>query len=271
MAISATSSGAAIAGAIRSQYQEQFAKLKRTYQETGSIAGAETTYKSDDGNVALSLRGYKTSDGREAVEVSFSTAGAEGAALQKLLTGGIDNTTGRPFSPDTQLGGPAMNASEVVDGAADFDALAQKFAAASLSTQDAQNALVQNWGLSDGSYTQSLEKYQADNRLSYAVHDAVNAMIEKMTFKSPLDEADFSARTEKTLLTALRQGRSTDIANALKDVPDVALEAANKSLDASETRDADNARLIKTLTDFITASKAQNRNFAQYGKTDFLA
>jgi hypothetical protein len=271
MAISATSSGAAIAGAIRSQYQEQFANLKRTYQETGSIAGAETAYKSDDGNVALSLRGYKTSDGREAVEVSFSTAGAEGAALQRLLTGGIDNTTGRPFSPDTQLGGPAMNASEVVDDAADFDALAQKFAAASLATPDMQNLLIQNWGLGDGSYTQSLEKYQADGRLSYAVHDAVNAMTEKMTFKSSLEKADFTAKTETALLTALRQGRKADITGVLQGVPDDALDAANKSLDASEKRDVDSSRLIKTLTDFIAESKALNKTFAQQRKTDFFA
>jgi len=116
-------------------------------------------------------------------------------------------------------------------------------------------------------------QYKADGRLTYAVHTAVSAMTSKMTFKSPLEQADFTHKTETKLLTALRQNRRADIAEALKDVPDAALEAANTTLDASEKRDADGDRLLQALSDFISESKKKNTAWLQgaHKLTDFLA
>jgi hypothetical protein len=134
MSISATSSAASLMSAIRGQYRDQFAKLKETYQETGSIVGAEASYKSDDGNVIISLRGLQTSDGKEYVDVTYKVDGAEAGTLQRALGYGIDNETGLPVSADTQFGGIGMNASAEIDDLEDFDALAKQYTDMALET-----------------------------------------------------------------------------------------------------------------------------------------
>ena len=128
MGLSATSSASQIMQSIRDQYQEQFAKLKAAYQENGSIAGVESSYASDDGNVKISIRGMQTGDGRQYVDVSFKAAGAEGATLVTELQDGTDPTTGLPMTAFSKqyAGDMGSNGSEIITSAEDLDATAQK-------------------------------------------------------------------------------------------------------------------------------------------------
>jgi hypothetical protein len=237
---------------IRSQYQEQFAKLKQAYQAVGTVVGAEASYQSNDGNLKISIRGFETMDGKQAVDVSYSIDGAEATTLQKALGYGIDNDTGLAYSSDTQFGGARMSASDFVDDSGDFDALAQKFADQNLMTQDEGNAQIKSWIYGDKTFT-SLQDYRAHMRVEYAASRAVNEMAGKMKFKSSQDEVDFVIATSKKLADAMRQGGSVDLSSILKGVPLEALQAATHT-NASDT---DSQKLVKLLKDFIDVNKEQ--------------
>jgi hypothetical protein len=99
-----------------------------------------------------------------------------------------------------------------------------------------------------------------------AVHDAVAAMAEKLTFKSPQAARAYQAKTEQGLLAALHQGKRGDLTTLLQDLPNEALAAASKSLAASEARDAKADRLLQTLGDYLAAAKTRN---AAPGRTRF--
>jgi hypothetical protein len=252
MSISATSSASALMNTIRNEYREQFAKLKQAYQETGTVVGVEASYQSDDGSLKISVRGFETKDGKQAVDVTYKIDGSEAATLQKALGYGIDNDTGLPYSSDTQFGGAGMSASDYVDDARDFDALAEKFADINLMTLDESNAQIKSWSYGDKTFT-SLEEYRAYMRVEYAASRAANEIASKMEFKSSQDEIDFVIATSRGLADALRQGRSVDLSTALKGVPLEALQAATRS----NAKDANSQKLIKLLQGFIDAHKEQ--------------
>lgn len=250
MAISATSSASDLMRTIRSQYQEQFGKLKQAYQETGTVVGSEASYQSDDGNLEISVRGFQTPDGKQAVDVTYKIDGAEAATLQRALGYGIDNDTGLPHSSDTQFGGGMMSASDYVDDTGDFDALAHKFADLNLETLDESNAKIKSWVYGDKSFA-SLDEYRAYMRVEYAASRAVNEMAGKMKFASGQDSVDFFVSTSKALAAAMHQGGNVDLSSILKGVPLEALKAAT----GAESTNPESQKVIKLLTDFIDANK----------------
>jgi len=250
MAISATSSSSDLMRTIRSQYQEQFSKLKQAYQETGSVVGTEASYQSDDGSLKISVRGFQTTDGKQAVDVTYKIDGTEAVTLQTALGYGIDNDTGLAYSGDTQFGGAMMSASDFVDDAGDFDALAQKFADENLLTLDESNARIKSWSYGDKTFT-SLGEYRAYMRVEYAASRAVNEMADKMKFKSGQDSVDFVISTSKALAAAMHQGGNVDLSSILKGVPLEALKAATRP----DSTNPESQKLIKLLTDFIDANK----------------
>jgi hypothetical protein len=252
MAISATSSASDLMRTIRTQYQEQFTKLKQAYQETGTVVGAEESYQSDDGNLKISVRGFQTKDGKQAVDVTYSVDGAESATLQKALGYGIDNDTGLARSSDTQFGNIGMSASNFVDDAGDFDALADKFADLNLMTQDESNARIKSWSYGDKTFA-SLDEYRAHMRVEYAASRAVNEMASKMKFASGQDEVDFVIATSKALADAMRQGGNADLSSVLKGVPLKALQAATHS----KAADSDSRKLVEFLQSYIDANRKQ--------------
>jgi hypothetical protein len=252
MAISATSSASDLMRTIRSQYQEQFAKLKQAYQETGTVVGAEAAYQSDDGNLKISVRGFQTPDGKQAVDVTYAVDGAESATLQLALGYGIDNDTGLARPSDIRYGNIGMSASDYVDDAGDFDALAKRFADLNLETQDESNAKIRSWGYGEKTFA-SLDEYRAYMRVEFAASRAVNEMADKMKFKSGQDSVDFVISTSKALAAAMHRGGNVDLSSILKDVPLEALKAATRP----DSTNPESQKVIKLLTDFIDANKKQ--------------
>jgi hypothetical protein len=254
MGLSATSSASQIIHTIRDQYQEQFAKLKAAFQEDGSIAGVESSYASDDGNVKISIRGMQTGDGRQYVNVSFKAGGAEGATLATELQDGTDPTTGLPMTAFSKqyAGDFNSNGSEIITSAEDLDATAQKFADNLLKTQAQQDAETTSWGVGDQTFT-SVDDYHAYNRVEQAATDAADTIAGQMlldTGKAP--SVDFVIKLQKAMTTAMRGGGTADLAAMLKGVPEHAVKAGIKSLDE---KNGDAERLIGFLQDYLAASK----------------
>ncbi|HWA50725.1 MAG TPA: hypothetical protein VG742_20820 [Dongiaceae bacterium] len=256
MSISASSSASAIANTIRSQFQSQFAKLKQAFEETGTVEGTQAAYQSDDGNLQINVRGFKTKDGQQAVDVTYKIKGAEGVTLQTAQGYGIKYDTGLALAADEQVGGEAMmSASDFVDDAGDFDALAQKFADLNLQTQDEANANVKSWTVGDKTFT-DLQDYRAYMRVEYAASRLANEMALKMKFRSGDDEVNFVVSTTKKLADAMRQGGPIDLSSILEGVPKEALQAATNTA----ARDTDTQKLVKLLKDYIDANKEELAN-----------
>jgi len=252
MGLSATSSATQIMSTIRGQYQEQFAKLKAAYQETGSIAGAETAYASDDGNIKLSIRGMQMADGRQVVDVKFDAKGAEAATLQYALSGGRDPSTGLPAQVNEGYGETGMNGSDFAASAEDFDALADKFTGMTLRTQAQDDDETKSWTVGDKTFT-SLEAYHAYNRVEQAAWDAAETIAGQTlldTGKAP--SADFTVKLQKAMTSAMRGEGSADLEEMLKGLPEHAIKTGMKALDK---KNSDAEKLISFLQDYLTASK----------------
>ena len=254
MGLSATSSAAQIASTIRGQFQEQFAKLKAVYQETGSIAGASTSYASGDGNVQISIRGMQGADGKQFVSASFKADGAEGATLVTDLLGGVDPGTGLAMTEFSKqhVGIGNSGASEVITSAEDFDATAKKFSDAILKTQIQQDAETPSWTVGDKTFT-SVDEYHAYNRVEQAAWDAAETIAGQTlldTGKAP--STDFTIRLQKAMAAAMRGEGSADLSAILKGIPEHAIKAGIKSLDE---KNSDAERLIGFLQDYLASSK----------------
>lgn len=254
MTIAATPPGSTLVSSLRSQFRSVFDAAKKTYQETGQVSGLSAGYTSADGNVTIRLSGRTLSDGRQVLETAYSVGGAQGAALQKALTGGIDGTTGLPVSADTRYGAIGGSASsDGIGSIEDIDALERKITESALQTQDERDAQITQWGVGDGKYVSSREEYRAYNRMENAIADTANAITSKMKFKSPEEESEFYAGLNKALSKFMHEGDDQDLSNLLKGVSNDLLKEATKGLTGN---DPSTEKLIKTLNDYMAARHA---------------
>ncbi|CAO3363356.1 hypothetical protein [Azospirillum palustre] len=254
MTITATSSGPALIGDLRDQFKSGFAAARKAFQETGHIVGVSQSFTSADGNVTISLSGRKLNDGREVLESRYSIDGTEGATLGKTLTGGIDDLTGLPYSPDTEYGGRGGSGANVIGSLDDIDAFEKNIVDGALESQDEVDSHLTSWVINGKTFS-SREEFRAYNRVEAVGRKAADTLMSKLTFKSLNDESEFYAKLNKGISKLLHDGNPDDLFDALKDVPTDQLAKAAKALTGS---DPSNKRIGKTLNDYIDARKAHD-------------
>jgi len=255
MAITATSSGASLIAAIRSQIQTEFAAAKKTYQETGSIAGISENYASNDGNVVIKLSGTKQ-DGKDVLALSYSTAGKEGESLTDTLTGRIDDLTGLPMTADEHGGGGSGAGSVYIASAQDIDDFQESITHSILDTQQENDAKITGWQIGDKKFS-SLADYQAYNRVDKKATDWATTIAGKITFKSEIDKQNFIMKIQPVIAKQIHEGGKLDLSELLKDVPTDQLTKATKALTSLAGSDPSAQQLIKTLNDYIDDRKSQ--------------
>lgn len=265
MTFSATSSASSLMSSVRELYQSQFAAMKKQYKETGTVAGAQTSFTSDDGNVKLSIRGQVTSDGRQYLNLDYRMDGKEGETLARTLTGGIDNLTGLPFSADAQVGGGGMSAGAEITSDADFDALAKDYTNTVLETQDQTNAKINSWQYGDKTFS-SLEDFQKFMRPQIAASNVINVLASKMTFSSSDEAIKFIKEKSDALAEHLRNGGDpSDLSEILKDVPKEALRATRAERQLTGSNNPFVGKLLEQIGGHLTNGvNAKSTNAAHH-------
>lgn len=212
MSIAATGSGATLAQSLKQNFKGVFDAAKKSFQESGHVANVSEQYASKDGNVSIKLSGKTLDNGREVLELSYNIRGAQGAALGRYRSGGIDERTGQAEAPGTRhgdLGGSAS--SDAITGLQDIDNLESNAVASALDTQEQGGAGVQHWGIGNGQVTDSLAEYQAYNRQQDAMAALANKITDGMHFDDPQAAADFSATLNKSLMGLANGSQDVDL------------------------------------------------------------
>ncbi|NUB16160.1 hypothetical protein GAY28_28690 [Azospirillum brasilense] len=245
MSITAPGSGSTLIASLRSQFQSEFAAVKKAYQETGQLAGTQRIFRSEDGDVTISLSGRKLDDGREVLELTYGIGGAKGALLGRTLSGGINDATGLALPADTRYGGITGSAStEAITSFDDIEAFERDMVASTFETQDERAAHIRQWGVGDGKYVTSREEYRAYNRVEEAATDAAAKLTKRMGFKNPEEESEFYAQANKALSKFMHDGDDRELAELLKRMPADTLKKLKGDLSAT---DSATQRLIAAL------------------------
>lgn len=258
MTIGATTTGAGVAQALRNEFKQAFDSAKKTYKETGHVAGISQDYQSEDGNVTFRLSGRVLSDGSETLEASYRIDGAEGKALSDFLDRGIDNSTGLRYAPGTQYGGRGGSAStEKISGLEDIEAFEDTVAESALATQDEQNSQTLQYGLGPGQFTTSLEEYRAYNRRMDSLREATIKVADQLGIKDPQKEAEFTAALQKSLIGIVGGNDNTDISKLLEFAKPDELK---KALQSAKGRDPAIDKLIKLLDSHVASHGAATQS-----------